>query len=182
MGSASVSKWQCSGRVLGVDLSTSDVGLVVLSESGIFLRSWTLDCLLSRRNKGDHPISEADRIARMLGVANEIVGICKSWSIRHVGISGYAPQAQFRFHQVAEVAGVLKTQIWMALRIVPEIIPPNAACKHVVGGARPSKSDVTRVVQEGLGYGTKSDREAGAAIVARFLFDKKSAESRGDRP
>lgn len=150
----------------------------MLSEQGIFLRAQTLHYPLSRQRKSDPPITEADRIQRMLAVANEVIGICKTWKIRHVGIEGYAMDARFQAHQIGEVAGVLKTQLYLALRIIPEIVPPNTGRKHVMGYGRPTKEQIVEVVRDGLGYDVKTDHEADAAVVARFLFDKRVVEEK----
>jgi hypothetical protein len=175
-GSAVASRWQCSGRVLGVELSTAHTGLVVLSESGVFLHASTLDYQLTRQHKGDQPVTEAQRIERMLGIANDVVGITKDWKIRYVGIRGHAMNAAA--YQVGEVSGVLKTQLYLALRIVSEVVPSIPAHKHVLGQGRPAGHEVVRAVRDGLGYDAKTPTEAEAAIVARYLFDKKVAEQK----
>lgn len=172
-------RWQCSGRVLGVDLAPRYTGLVVISETGLFLHSLTLHYPLVRKHKGDPPISEAQRIERMLAIANTIVGICKKWQIRYVGIEGYAMDARFQAHQIGEVAGVVKTQLFLALRMIPEVVPPQTARKHLMGYGRPDKKQVIEVVHDGLGWAeVKGDHEADAAVVGKYVFDMKVAEEK----
>ena len=166
-------RWQCSGRVLGVELSTHHTGLVILSESGIFLSANTLDHQLTRKHKGDPQVTEAQRIERMLDIANTVVGIVKASKVRYVGIMGHTVSATS--HQVGEVAGVLKTQLYLALKIVPQVVPSIPAHKHIMERGRPPTEDVVQVVRDGLGYDTRTDVEAEAGIVARYLFDMKVA-------
>ena len=172
-------KWQCSGRVLGVDLAPRYTGIVILSETGLFLHSLTLRYPLTRKHKSDPPISEAQRIERMLAIANAIVGLCKKWKIRYIGIEGYAMDARFQAHQIGEVAGVLKTQLFLALRMIPEVVPPQTARKHLMGYGRPDKKQVVEVVHDGLGWAeVDGEHEADAAVVAKYVFDKKVAEEK----
>lgn len=169
---------QCSGRVLGVDLAPKKTGLLILSEQGIYLRSQTLSYPLVRTHKSDPPISEAQRIERMLQIANEIIGLCKTWKIRYVGIEGYAMDARFQAHQIGEVAGTVKTQLWLALHMIPEVVSPNTGRKHVLGYGRATKEQVVEVVRDGLGYPIQTDHEADAGVVARYVFDKKCVEEK----
>lgn len=138
--------------------------------------------MLTRDKKNDAPVTEAQRIERMLGIANEIIGVFKTWRVRWVGIEGFAMAAAFRAHQVGEVAGVVKSQLWLALKLVPEIVAPSAARKHVMGYGRPDKRQVVEVVREGLGHPVKNDHEADASVVARYTFDKKVAEQKEIEP
>lgn len=151
---------------------------MILSEQALFLRAQTIDLPLARTHKGDPPISEAQRIERMLQIANTIIGICKTWKIRYIGIEGYAMDARFQAHQIGEVAGVLKTQIYLALHMIPEVVAPNVGRKHVLGYGRPTKDQVVEVVRDGLGYPVENDHEADAGVVARYVFDKKVVEEK----
>lgn len=177
-GSALASRWQSSGRILGVDLSPRNTGLVVIDEMGIFMRSQTLRYALTREKKSDPPITESQRIERMLSIANDVIGICKLWKIKFIGIEGYAMDARFQAHQIGEVAGTLKTQIYLALRRIPYIVPPQTARKHVTGYGRPDKKQIFEIVSEGLAWPVKTEHEADAGIVARYLFDRIVAEEK----
>lgn len=175
-GTALASKWRASGRVLGVDLAPRKTGLLILTDQGIYMHSRTLTYALARTHKSDPPISEAQRIERMLAIANEIIGVCKTYKIAHVGIEGYAMDARFQAHQIGEVAGVVKTQLYLALRMIPTIVAPNVGRKHVLGYGRPDKAQIVKVVRDGLGYPVQSDHEADAGVVARYTFDQKVLE------
>ncbi len=115
----------------------------------------------------------------MLGVANDIVGILRTWKVRWSGIENYAMGAGFRAHQIGEVAGVVKSQLWLALRMVSRVVPPSAARKHVFGyGGSMTKDQIIEMVRDGLGYTINGEHEADAGVVARYTFDQRVAEER----
>lgn len=135
---------------------------------------------LARVHRADEVVTEAQRIERMLSVANAAVALCKRTKIRFVGIMGYAMTAHDC--EVGEICGALKTQLYLALRIVPEVVSSALSHKHLVGTGRPVASDVAQVVREGLGYDTKTDAEVRAAVAARYLFDRKVTEMKEVAP
>lgn len=157
---------------MGIDLALKHTGLSIYAASGVHQRCFTLDYPLSRGKKSDPPIPQFEIIRRLICIANEIIGHIKGFKVKHVGIEGYAMDARFRAHQIGEVAGVVKTQLWLACGIVPHIVAPSSARKHVMGYGRPSKPDIVRVVEQGLGVAVDNDHEADATVVARYVFDK----------
>jgi len=179
MGSALASKWRCSGPVLGVDLALDYTGLSIYTADGHHQRCLTIEEKLARRTKNDPPVSEVERIMRMLRVANEVVHVVEMFKIRHVGIEGPAHNARYQSHQLGEVAGIVKSQLWMKFRIAPRIVPPSSARKHVLGyGGSIPKDRVTAAVREGLGIAAANDHEADATVVARYTFDTVVAEEK----
>lgn len=132
---------------------------------------------LSRGSKKDPPIPEPERIARMLRIANEIVRVVTIFRVRHVGIEGPAHNARYQSHQLGEVAGVVKSQLWLKFGIAPRIVPPSSARKHVIGyGGRVTKQQVVAAVEQGLGVVVENDHEADATVIARYTFDMVVAE------
>lgn len=173
-------RWKASGAVLGIDLSPRRTALSIYTASGVHQRCISIDLPLARGSKKDPPIPEIERIRRCLKVASEIVKVIEMFSIRHVGIEGYAYDAKHQAHQIGEVAGVVKSQIWLKFRIVPRIFQPSAARSHVFsyGGSSITKDDVMRCVREGLGVEVANDHEADATVVARCTFDTVVAEEK----
>jgi Holliday junction resolvasome RuvABC endonuclease subunit len=159
-GSAIASRWRSSGAVLGIDLALENTGLSIFTNTGIHHRCMTIQEKLSRGTKKDPPIPEPERIERMLRIANEIVRVMTLFKVRHVGIEGAAHNAKFQSHQLGEVAGVVKSQIWMKFGIAPRVIPP----------------EVIETVEQGLGVVVENDHEADATIIARYTFDMVVAE------
>ncbi len=168
---------------MGVDLSLRNTGLSIYTAAGIHHRCATITYPLVREKKTDPPIPQVELIRRLISIANDVIGFIKTYRIRHVGIEGFAHGAKWQAHQIGEVAGVVKTQLWMSCGIVPHIVPPSSARKHVMGYGRPSKTDIVEVVEQGLGVVVENDHEADATIVARYTFDKVAAEEReADEP
>jgi len=173
-------------RILGIDLALRNVGLVVFTEEGHVLRRKTLVYTLRRRTDADAPIEEADHIERLLNIANEIVGWAKVFNVKEVGIEGFAYDMKWQAHQLGQAAGVVKTQLWLACRVVSKEVPMSAARKHFLGYGRPQKEQIVEVMKL-LGLNVATDHEADAYVVARYLFDyltgtvKKSATSKKTR-
>jgi len=178
MGTATASRWRCSGPVLGIDLSLRYSGLSLYSAAGIHLNCWTIEELLSRGSKKDPPIPEPERIERVCRIANQIVRVVTKHQVRHVGIEGPAHNKRFQSHQLGEVAGAVKTQLWLKFGIAPRIVPPSSARKHVMGygGAGITKMMVREIVEKGLGVAVENDHEADATVIARYTFDTVVAE------
>lgn len=154
-------------------------GLSIYTASGIHQRCFTIREVVARGSKKDPPIPEVERIRRCLRIANEIVKIIADFKIRHVGIEGYAHDSRYQSHQIGEVAGVVKSQLWLACRLVPRIVPPSSARKHVLGyGGSILKQEVIKVVEQGLGVAVENDHEADATVVARWTFDHVVAEEK----
>ncbi len=158
--------------MLGIDLSLQHTGLCVLTKTGVVMRTMTIDYVFSGRKKGDPPIAQAEIVQRLLGICNEIIQVIKDFKVMHVGIEGFAHDAKWQAHQIGEVAGALKTQLYLACKLVAEVVAPGAARKHVLGyGGRLSKEVITEAVREGLEIDVANDHEADAAVVARYTFD-----------
>lgn len=120
----------------------------------------------------DPPVPEVEKIRRMLRIANEIVRFITLFEVKHVGIEGPAYNAHQGAHALGELSGVVKSQLWMKFRIVPLIVPPASARKHVLGyGGSVTKDQVKEVVEKGLGVAVENDHEADATVIARFTFD-----------
>lgn len=157
---------------MGIDLALKHTGLSIYTASGIHQRCFTLNYPLTRDSKNDPPIPQIEITRRLILIANEIIGHIKGFKVKHVGIEGYAMDARFRAHQIGEVAGVVKVQLWLACGIIAHIIAPSSARKHVMGYGRPAKKDIVRVVEQGLGVVVENDHEADATVIARYTFDK----------
>jgi Holliday junction resolvasome RuvABC endonuclease subunit len=164
---------------MGLDLALNFTGVAILNETGQVQFVKTLNNGL-KREKGDPPITQSEVIQRLIDVANEIVGLAKDYKVHHVGIENYAYGAKYQAHQIGEVAGLVKVQLALACGIIPEVVPPSTARKHVMGygGAGVSKDDIKHVVREGLGVEIETDHEADAVVVGRYRFDMAVARQK----
>lgn len=166
---------------MGIDLAPRLTGISIYTSTGVHQACFTIKEVVARGSKRDPPIPEAHRIARCLRVANQIVRLIKDYGVKHVGIEGYAYSQAAQAHQIGEVGGVVKTQIFLACGIIPRIVQPTSARKHVLGygGSVPGKKKgIEKVVVEGLGVDVANDHEADATVVARWTFDTVAAEEK----
>jgi hypothetical protein len=65
-----------------------------ISERGSLLRNISLQYHLVRK-RGEPPISEAEKIGRLINLTNDIVGIAKDYKVRYVALEGYAHNKRF---------------------------------------------------------------------------------------
>lgn len=148
----------------------SNAGLVVLTDKGHILRAGTL------HNPLFVSADERQRIARLLQVANDIVGNVKKFNAKHVcieqaalGGKGRKTSGQTMRHETGEVFGVVKTQLWLALGIIPCMMAPSTGRKLVVGYGKATK-DQTHAALKAAGINL-GEHEMDAFVAARWLFD-----------
>lgn len=165
---------------MGIDLAPRKTGISIYTRFGNHQACYTIDEAIVRR-KNDPPITEKDRIFRFLRIARRITELMSEYKVAHVGIEGYAYSQAAQAHQIGEVGGAVKGHIWLNHKIIPRIVPPTTARKHVFGygGSIPGgKETIKRIVTDGLGVAVANDHEADATVVARWTFDTVATEER----
>ena len=155
---------------MGLDLALRDTGVTILSERGSLLRNISLQYHLVRK-RGDPPISEAEKVERLINLTNDIVGIAKDYKVRYVALEGYAHGKRFQAHQIGEIAGNVKVQLWLARKILPEVVPPLTGRKHFFGYGKIKKDQVFQILTEQLGMMLDNDHETDSYVSARYLWD-----------
>lgn len=158
--------------MLGLDLALRKTGVCVFTRYGSLLRSYTLSYPLARTKPSDPPITESDRIERLINLTNEIIGFVKDFDVCAIGIEGFAYGKTYQSHQIGEIAGVVKTQCWLAKGIVPQVIAPSTGRKEFLGYGSASKANVIEILVSRLGFELNSEHEADAYIVGRCLWDR----------
>lgn len=159
---------------MGLDLASKATGIAVLTEVGLPLMWQTIDLPLVKQRHGPK-IGDQERVLRAIKVADTIVQVARAYKVTGVGIEGYAYGAKFQAHQMGETAGIVKSQILMALKIPYEVIPPKTARKAVFGHGDVDKQiviDIVTKLNAHLGRVPSSTHEADAWVVARALFQK----------
>ena len=175
---ANAQSLKLSGRVMGLDLALRDTGVVILSEFGHLLRSYTLQFHLARE-RGGPPISEAEKIERLINLTNEIVGLAKQYKVRYVALEGYAHNKRFQAHQIGEVAGNVKVQLWLARQILVDVVPIMTGRKHLFGYGKAKKDDCFDILTDKLGLVFSSNHETDAYVVGRYLWDLAVRREKG---
>lgn len=166
---ANVSRWKPVGMVMGIDLALRKTGVAVLTEEGLLLRAFTIEHKI-KRAKGE-AITEAHKIQRLLTVTSEIMRQVEAFRVRHVALENFAYNQAHQAHQMGEMAGSLKTQLWLGQRIVPITEPATTARKHVFGHGGISKDDVLEILRNRIFLPIETDHEADAYVVGRYVYD-----------
>ena len=173
---------------MGLDLSLTGTGCVVLDEEGTILSHNLWGEKLTR------DASVRDKIERMVYIAEKIVGAAKSAlkglpddlhdfntfvgkrsksrsvakDFLHVGIENYAFGAKGAQNDLGELQGVIKSQLWLALHVEPVMIASSTGRKAVMGkGNFPKKKILAELVRRGLEL--RNHDEADAYVIAECL-------------
>ena len=153
---------------VGLDLSLTGSGLVIVDEEGIVIDRGLYGYTLTRK------ATVRDKIERLLFIVENIIKKVE----RHgddvvVGIEGYAYGKFGSQPELGELQGCVKTQLWLALRIVPEVVVVTAARKTVLGKGRFSKgkkgkTEIINAVCE-RGFDVSDDNVADAYVIAECM-------------
>lgn len=151
--------------------------MVVLTDRGLVLRSVTLDYPLVSK-AGRPPVTERDRVDRILHLANDIIGIIRTMRVLYVAIEGKGATFRGQAHvfQRGGLAYVVMTQLWLACHLFPEVVAASTARKVVLGYGHAKKPDVEAALKANrveLG----SDHEADAYVVARWMYEQVKEEN-----
>lgn len=159
---------------MGLDLSLTGTGCVVLDESG--------KVATDGEGPFGYPLkrtaSVEDQIYRLIFIVKKIVKIANDVTDNDdcnlvVGIENYAFGARGAQSNLGELQGAVKTQLWLAFRVVPSIIVASSARKIVLGKGRFSKGkkgkkEIMAAVSS-LGFNTDDDNVADAFVIAECL-------------
>jgi Holliday junction resolvasome RuvABC endonuclease subunit len=166
---------------MGLDLAPAHTGICIMNEHALPLRLITIDSPFKKRKKIDPPITEASRIERNLKLADEILGLIKTFKVRAVAIEDYAYGKVFQAHRVGETGGVVKSQLWLGAHIVGETVSVMTARKHLLGYGSAKKEDVLEIVSglvSHLGKRISSDHESDAYVIAHWLFNQQMQKAK----
>jgi len=156
---------------MGLDLSLTGAAATVVDENGSVvdhgLWGWSLP----------RDASVKEKIERMVYIAGKIVRMGKKWIGESddfsIGIEGYAYGARGAQNDLGEIQGTVKTQILLALGLIPTIIASSSARKIVLGKGRFSKGkkgkqEIVKAVCD-RGFMVSDDNVADAYVVAECL-------------
>ena len=167
------------GRLLALDLSLNNTGMIVFSEEGYILRSCTLRHGIETKDLSPREL-RTKKTERLIAIINEIIGVCKFFSVCYVGIEGYSYKSQFQSHQIGEIGGALNVQLWLALKIIPYIIPPAQGRKFLFDYAGHDQGDLKNVVFDILvnecNLFLEDEHQADAYVTGRYCFNLISAD------
>lgn len=156
-------------RVVGLDLSVTSTGICVLVEGDD--RKWTVEAThrVGYPLKRDSSVQE--KIERLVMIARKVVQTCNELpgGPMSVGIEGYAFSARGAQNDLAELQGVVKSQLQLSSSVKIVVVPPTQARRHVLGAGNPKgKKGIARILRV-MGLEFKTDDEADAYVIAKFV-------------
>ena len=148
---------------VGLDLSLTSTGVAVITADGIadsfsFGQSLKKDC-------GNY-----ETIKRYISLTQKIIACLKPYKIEMIAIENYG-FAGPRLAVQCEFGGIVKSQMYLALRRVPVVLPAGNVRKLLLGDAK-AKDIKQRVMDKliDIGYsGLKNFDEADALAVAHVV-------------
>jgi len=165
---------------MGLDLSLTGAAGVVIDTDGLVvdhgLWGWSLPRKASVKQKIERMIYIAGKIVRMAREASEECDGSHP-SIRtdglQIAIENYAYSRRGAQNDLGEIQGTVKTQIWLALGLVPIMIVASSARKKVLGKGRFSKGvkgkkEIIKAVCD-RGFEVRDDNVADAYVIAECL-------------
>jgi hypothetical protein len=132
---------------LGLDLSLTGAGVVVLDEAGVVLRAEVFGYSLDRK------ATPRDKIERIIFIASKVIGVVGELNDAEnvewdAGVEHYAFRQMGAVADLGEINGVVKTQLWMAYNISPRAVVVSRARKVVLGAGNVKKEKIISLLRE----------------------------------
>lgn len=147
--------------IMGLDLSCTATGIVVIGPSG-----WICFETVGGKLTRDAPVR--DKVERLWTITAHIIEAFDKYKVKQVAIEGYAWGARGAQNDLGELHGVVKSQLWRGRQCEPQIVQCSAARKAVLGAGRIEKKDIVRLVQA-RGITVTDHNQADAWVVAEWL-------------
>lgn len=169
-------------RYVGLDLSLTATGVVILDAAGEVVFHDTYG------EAGHLKDAPRTKIERQIGIAANVVKAIKKHGIYEppigreivrpeVGIELYAFSRRGKQNDLAELHGVVRSQLWMVLKIAPEPMTASHVRKVVLAKGNVSKLLIPKMIAEGriatrtdwAGFEFPDGDQADAFVVAEAL-------------
>lgn len=164
---------------VGLDLSLRSTGFAVLRESG---EVEAIQSFGSSLNRGSSMKDKLDRLVMISArIVDEIRYVRINGDSAEVCIENYAFGARGAQNDLGELHGVIKTQIYVGLGIVPTVVSPSSYRKVILGSGRKTKQesfDYAKSVLTKLGHASINADEADAYLVAEWL--RRTTANKGE--
>lgn len=135
--------------------------------------------------KGQPVISDEQRLRRMLQIALGVVRLAREHQVQVVGVEEYSFNkfsGSSAVTSLAELGGVVKSQLWLSLRLVPLRVPRSQAMNEILGAGKLEKEDVVKfwersAVQEQTALQAQTVDEAEALTVAHWAYMRSTTRT-----
>lgn len=162
--------------VIGLDLSLSRTGMCFIPTNwnGSF-GDLAFESVSTKRTEvvfGRASLRAREEIERYLRIAHRVVNFIGKNNAKNVSIEGYAyAQKTASVTKLAELGGVIKSQVLLTCKIVPVSIPSNTARKFVMGKLeRKNQKEQVRVFLKSKGFVFDNDDLMDAFVVAYCCY------------
>lgn len=159
---------------IGLDLSLSRSGIVVLDPSGNVVEKTDSGYSLS----SDASVKE--QVERQIDIARKIIGVVQRYmkdGFVSVGIENYAFSTvrgrggavqSASQTKLAELHGVVQSQLLLTLGVVPEIVVVNTARKVALGKGNIGKGKILPLLTK-RGFDFNNGDQADAYVIAEYM-------------
>jgi hypothetical protein len=170
--------------VVGLDLSLRNTGMCFIPprwngrKDSLVITSFPT--VKTSPTYGSAAAKAYEDIRRCLEIANKIVGFIKYNDARHASIEGYAYSfaggknregASASVTKLAELGGVVKSQVVLSCKMAPIVIQPNSARKTAVGSLKRGKQkDQVKQILNTFGFSFSNMDEMDAFVVGYALY------------
>ena len=161
-------------KVLGLDLSLTATGYVVLDRDGALLKSGVAGFSLTRT------APSAKKIERLLAIARAVAQVAKETEVTDVCIENYAFSAKGAQNDLGELHGVIKTQLYLSGLVCEYIASTQARAIVFKTGKRIEKKQVIPML-EGMGHRFEDHNVADAYVIAEAYRQKLIAKEETSR-
>ena len=161
-------------KVLGLDLSLTGLGMVMLNPDGSVEFEEVVGMRLERGAR------MKDRVERLIYLAGRVVEVVHDYDPEVVVIEDYAYGAFGATFDLGELGGVVKTSLWTRCQIEPVVVPSSSARKVVLGHGRPKKKEIIPMLRE-RGFSFKDHNIADAYVVAEWFRATQLKEEKEKR-
>jgi hypothetical protein len=163
---------------MGLDLSCTGTGIVVLDDEGVVLATAKDGWALDRKTT-----TVLDYIDRLLHITTTILDLVRAHGGAAglaVGIERYAYNARGSQNDLGELGGVVKTQLWLAEHVLPQIVAVNSARALVFGNGRIKKKLVEpALASKGFAFGDSDIADAYVIAEAIRLKARRNIHDNG---
>jgi Holliday junction resolvasome RuvABC endonuclease subunit len=147
--------------ICGLDLSLVATGIVAIDDTTNIIHKRTFGYPIVPK------ITEKKKIIRLLWITNEIIKDIKKFNVDKIGIEGYSYGSRYRREDLAELHGLVKTQLFLACNLVPVIIPCKKARYELFGKGNIKKDKVIELLKKD-GKVFDDDNQADAYVIAYY--------------
>lgn len=168
-------------NVLGLDLSLSAAGMVVLASDGEILAQLVAGESIPKLKSGkvSKQVLAKMRTERLLNIVREVLSLIAKFNVKTVYVEDFSYGDNLSQAEIGEIHGAVKYSVYKEAKLVVFPVPIKSARASVlgVGNGNIKKEAVRPLLQKRLGVVFRDHNAADAYVVAEFA--RKSVMGQG---